>query len=122
MNATRRRYAAPPPAPPAPVREPSREDLARDASSEDEEGPDAEAQGVIERPDGYYWIAADGKHEFGPFTSAAEAAADMDRASETDLEPGETLEEAEQELGIAEWIDPDTGEPAEGTRTRLEDH
>ena len=29
-------------------------------------------------------------------------------------EPGETLEEAEQELGVNAWIDSDTGEPAEG--------
>jgi hypothetical protein len=29
-------------------------------------------------------------------------------------EPGETLDEAESEIGINDWIDPDTGEPAEG--------
>lgn len=30
------------------------------------------------------------------------------------LEPAETLREAEEEIGINEWLDPDTGEPAEG--------
>ena len=30
-------------------------------------------------------------------------------------EPGETLQEAEQELGLADWVDADTGELAEGT-------
>ena len=28
--------------------------------------------------------------------------------------PAESLEEAESEIGINEWIDPETGEPAEG--------
>lgn len=30
------------------------------------------------------------------------------------MAPAESLEEAESELGINDWIDPDTGEPAEG--------
>ena len=30
------------------------------------------------------------------------------------LEPAESLREAEEEIGINEWLDPDTGEPAEG--------
>jgi hypothetical protein len=30
------------------------------------------------------------------------------------LEPAETLREAEDEIGINEWLDADTGEPAEG--------
>lgn len=29
-------------------------------------------------------------------------------------EPGESLREAEAEIGINEWIDSETGEPAEG--------
>ena len=29
-------------------------------------------------------------------------------------EPGETLDEAEDEIGINSWIDDETGEPAEG--------
>lgn len=37
-------------------------------------------------------------------------------------EPGETLAEAESELGINDWIDPETGEPPEGqSPPRLED-
>jgi hypothetical protein len=46
---------------------------------------------------------------------------DMNAATEGALECGETLEEAEDELGIADWVDPDTGEPAEGAGPRLED-
>ena len=28
--------------------------------------------------------------------------------------PIETLSEIERDIGVADWIDPDTGEPAEG--------
>jgi hypothetical protein len=75
---------------------------------------------VVHRPDGYYWQAADGTHEIGPFATMEEALSEMEAADEA--EPGESLEEAEDELGIADWIDPDTGEPAEGLSTpRLHD-
>ena len=74
---------------------------------------------VFERPDGFYW--KDGEEEYGPFPTRAEAQAAM-QAGEGDLEPGETLQEAESELGISEWIDPDTGGPAEDSVPRIEDH
>jgi hypothetical protein len=67
---------------------------------------------IIERPDGFYWIAPDGRQEFGPFSTLEEARADRDRGDDEAPEVGETLREAESEIGIAEWIDPDTGEPA----------
>lgn len=88
----------------------------------DEIGDDDRAQRIVQRPDGFHWIAPDGHQEFGPFTTFEEALADMGDAADDGVEPGETLEEAERELGIAEWLDPDTGAPAEGTFTRLEDH
>lgn len=69
---------------------------------------------IIARPDGYYWQAPDGKQEFGPFETFELAWADRERSAEEAPEPGETLQEAEDEIGIACWIDPDTGEPAEG--------
>jgi hypothetical protein len=69
---------------------------------------------VMARPDGYYWRTADGKQEFGPFESRESAWADMEAADEEAPEPGESLQEAESEIGIADWIDPETGEPAEG--------
>jgi hypothetical protein len=40
-----------------------------------------------------------------------EAVQDMQYRGETSYEPGSTLEEAESEIGIAPWIDPDTGVP-----------
>ena len=72
------------------------------------------AAAIIERPDGFYWLAPDGLQAFGPFATAALARADRDAYDEDAPEPGETLEEAERDLGISDWIDPDTGEPAEG--------
>lgn len=77
---------------------------------------------LVRHPDGYYWVAPDGLQEFGPFATAEEALADMNAGSDEAPEPGETLQEAEQELGLADWVDADTGELAEGTGTRLEDH
>ena len=38
----------------------------------------------------------------------------MEAANEEAPEPGESLREAESEIGIADWIDPETGDPAEG--------
>ncbi|HYL88229.1 MAG TPA: hypothetical protein VEU32_05625 [Burkholderiales bacterium] len=78
---------------------------------------------VIERPDGFYWEAKKGEPH-GPFTTLAEAEADMisDGAGEEEVEPAEGLQEAESELGINEWIDPDTGGPAEDNVPRIEDH
>ena len=76
---------------------------------------------LIQHPDGWYWLADHGSQQFGPFATAAEALADMNAAADGDLEPGETLEEAEDELGVAGWVDPDTGELAEDSHARIED-
>jgi len=72
---------------------------------------------VMYRPDGYHWQSPDGKQEFGPFETLELALADMESASEETAEPGETLQEAEDEIGVADWIDPDTGSLAEGQST-----
>lgn len=77
----------------------------------EDEAPDR----VVARPDGYHWVSADGRQEFGPFETYEDAQADMLAADGDDAaSPGEALQEAEDEIGIADWIDPDTGEPAEG--------
>lgn len=76
---------------------------------------------IIERPDGFYWIDPDSGAEFGPFSTRAQAMADMQSSADSDYEPGATLAEAEAELGISEWIDPDTGEPAEDSVPRFEE-
>lgn len=77
---------------------------------------------IIERPDGVYWQDKDSGREYGPFGTLLEAVQDMQASGEGGLEPGETLEEAEGEIGIADYADPETGEPAEEHTPRLEDH
>jgi len=54
----------------------------------------------------------------------AEAEADLlsGGTAAEELEAPEGLQEAESELGINEWIDPDTGGPAEDNVPRIEDH
>lgn len=77
---------------------------------------------ITVRPDGYYWRVPEGKQEFGPFESLELAQADRESADEEAPEPGETLQEAQDEIGMADWIDPETGEPAEGqSPPRLEE-
>lgn len=77
---------------------------------------------VFGRPGAYYWRGSESGEEYGPFETLLDAANDMQSGSLADLEPGETLEEAEDEIGIAAWIDPDTGAPAEESVPRLEEH
>ena len=76
---------------------------------------------VIERPDGFYWEAKKGEPH-GPFETLAEADMLSDGADDEEAEVPEALQEAESELGINEWIDPDTGGPAEDNVPRIEDH
>lgn len=84
--------------------------------------PDFDQSRLIERPDGFYWQSRDGRQEVGPFATLIEAVQDMQARDDAELEPGETLEEAENEIGISGWIDPETGEPAEEGVPRIEDH
>jgi hypothetical protein len=83
---------------------------------------DSERGHVLERPDGYYWQdKADGK-VYGPFRTSLDARLDMlNEDAEGEFEEGESLEEAESEIGITGWIDPDTGMPAEETTARYLD-
>ena len=84
--------------------------------------PDEERARIIERPDGFYWQSEDLRKEYGPFDTLLETVADMQAGGETDYEPGESIAEAEAEVGMADWIDPNTGEPAEESIPRTEDH
>jgi hypothetical protein len=77
---------------------------------------------VVERPGGFYWQNEERTEEYGPFPALQDAIDAMNSAAESQYEPGESLEEAEEEIGIAQWIDPDTGEPAEDGVPRIEDH
>ena len=76
---------------------------------------------VIERPDGFYWQDKLTEKEYGPFPSLLEAAQDMQGQGDNGYEEGESLADAEEEIGMSTWIDPDTGEPAEGVSPHLSD-
>ena len=83
--------------------------------------PDYDTTRVIERPDGFYWQDKDEAREHGPFETLLAAVDDMEAAEDGAPEPGETVEEAEGEIGIASWIDPETGAPAEEERPHIDD-
>ena len=78
---------------------------------------------ILQRPDGFYWRPKSGELR-GPFEDRAEAEADRlaGGATDDDFGAGESLQEAESEIGMSEWIDPDTGGPAEDNIPRIEDH
>ena len=86
-----------------------------------ETDPDFMRKRLFERPDGFYWEDADTGETYGPFATLLEAQNDMRYTTEAQAE-GETVEEAENEIGIADWIDPDTGVPAEENVPRTEEH
>lgn len=87
-----------------------------------ETAPEYDKTRVIERPDGFYWQFKGTDEEFGPFATLLEAVEDMKYNADAAIEPGESLLEAEDELGISDWIDPETGAPAEGSVPHIEDH
>jgi len=77
---------------------------------------------IVSRPDGCYWLSADGRREVGPFATYEEAELSLHADEHSDVEPDDTLEQVEDEIGVAGWIDPETGAPAEEERPRIEDH
>ena len=83
--------------------------------------PDYDQARVIERPDGFYWQDKLSDELYGPFPTLLGAVQDMQDHDGNDYEEGETLEEAVSEIGMADWIDPDTGQPAEDMPTHLSD-
>ena len=84
--------------------------------------PDYDKTRIVERPDGFFWLDKDSGKLFGPFDTLLEAVQDMEYQPDSDYEPAESLEEAEEELGLTDWVDAETGELAEDTLTRFEDH
>lgn len=83
---------------------------------------DDDPASVIERPDGFYWQDKLTHELFGPFATRLEALQAMQDQGDSGYEEGESLEEAEAEIGIADWVDPETGEPAEESATRYNDN
>lgn len=85
-----------------------------DTADPDRTGEGAEAEPIMERPDGYYWTQPGGNVEFGPFETYELARADRDAVGDELPADGEALRQAERDIGINDWIDAETGEPAEG--------
>lgn len=83
--------------------------------------PDYDRTRVIERPDGFYWQDKLSDDQYGPFATLLAAVQDMQNHDGNGYAEGESLEEAEAEIGIADWVDPETGEPAEGVKPHLTD-
>ena len=100
---------------PAAPRKPRRSKPARAAAPIAAQPGGAE---VVARPDGLHAVAEDGNQEFGPFETYEEALASIDAPVDEPEEEGatdiEALHEVEENIGIANWLDPETGEPAEG--------
>jgi hypothetical protein len=92
---------------------PTRSDLAQPAPQLEEPvvPTDDESSRVAARPDGFYWVADNGHQEFGPFPTAMDALVALRSGIETGLEPDETLEEAEEEIG---FVDPKADDRVRG--------
>ncbi len=88
---------------------------------EDQESTDDVQAQLIERPDGFYWQGKPTGKLYGPFPTSLEAIEDMQYQEDSNYEEGESLREAEAEIGISDWIDPETGGPAEGLTPHLSD-
>jgi hypothetical protein len=84
--------------------------------------PDYDRTRIVERPDGVYWQDKESGREYGPFATLLEAVQDMELGGDRNLEPGETLAEAENEIGMSDFMDAETGAPAEDGVPRIEDH
>jgi len=76
---------------------------------------------VVARPDGYYWVADGGRQEFGPFPTAAQAAAAAREAVEATQAEAETLQQAEEDIGVPDRINHDVVEVDEQTPSVRED-
>lgn len=87
-------------------------------------GSVAELEGarVIERPDGFWVQPLTGGHEIGPYATLVEAIEDHRVDDAADLEPDDTLAEVEAQLGVSDWIDPDTEALAEDSVPHIEEH
>ncbi len=83
--------------------------------------PELEVARILGRPDGFYWQDLETAAVHGPFPTHVEAVSDMKCSTETQIDANEMLRQAEEEIGIADWIDPETGEPAEEQAPHIDD-
>ncbi|OGS81045.1 MAG: hypothetical protein A2Z94_04700 [Gallionellales bacterium GWA2_55_18] len=76
---------------------------------------------VIEQPDGFYWQDKSTGEMCGPFPTLLETMQDMRDQNDTGYEESESLADAEAAIGMADWIDPETGKAAEDLQLHLGD-
>lgn len=77
---------------------------------------------VVERPDGFWVQPLAGGPEAGPYASLIEAIEDQRVTEEEDAPSAGALAEVEREIGVADWIDPETSAPAEDNVPHIEEH
>ena len=84
--------------------------------------PEFDNARIIERPDGFYWQSTETGEESGPFKTMADAVEDMEFNGDSEFDVPDTLEEAEADLGLDGYIDPETGELEDPSLPRLGEH
>jgi hypothetical protein len=95
-------------------------------------GPEAKAArqpSIVEGEGGFYWRDSETEALVGPFSSRKAAMADRDSPGPADDDPddlagmagADAVHEAEAEIGIEDFIDPDTGEPTHGYEPHVRD-
>jgi hypothetical protein len=77
---------------------------------------------VVERPDGFWVQPLAGGPESGPYASLIEAIEDQRESDEEEPQSAQALAEVESEIGVSDWIDPETSELAEDNVPHLEEH
>jgi len=84
--------------------------------------PEFDNARIIERPDGFYWQSTETGEESGPFKTMGDAVEDMEVNADSEFDAPDTLEEAEADLGVEGYIDPETGELEDPSLPRLGEH
>ena len=74
--------------------------------------PEFDQTRLIERPDGFYWQSKRDGREYGPFRTLLGSRTGHAAQRRIHSRARGDNEEAKAEVGIADWIDPDTGEPS----------
>ena len=77
---------------------------------------------IAPHPDGFYW--RNELHEVGPFATFEDARADMDSAQTAEgaaLVSDESLNQVQDDIGVDNWVDSDTGSLAEEQRPCIEE-
>ena len=82
---------------------------------------DGASPAVIERPDDCSKVLDDGHQGSGPFESYELAQAYRDAVGVEALAPGETSQETVHEIGVDDWIDAETGSPADDEPPHLQE-